>query len=286
VVGPTAVVVVSDSHLSGRAAEAERNWSAVVDHVRRTSPGLVVHVGDLSLDGAHEAGDLDYARAQLERLAPTPWVAVPGNHDIGDNPIPGGDPTDVVTKEKLGRWTEWVGPHWWATDVGPWQLVGVNAQLFGSGLAAEDEQWTWLEGVVDASTQERPLALVSHKPLQASHDELKTAPPVRFVPSPARDRLRRLLEGVPANPLVVSGHVHQFRSLQIDDTSHVWAPTTWAVLPESWQRTVGEKRCGLVHLELSDAGAARHQLVEPDGLRQLLVGQDTPLYYTDPDGDR
>jgi 3',5'-cyclic AMP phosphodiesterase CpdA len=270
------VVVVSDSHLSGRAAEAERNWSAVVDHVRRASPALVVHVGDLSLDGAHDAGDLDYARAQLDRLSPTPWVAVPGNHDIGDNPIPG---ADVVTEEKLVRWTRWVGPHWWARDVGDWLFVGVNAQLFGSSLRAEDEQWTWLEGVLDAPPiRERPLALVSHKPVHASHEELATAPPVRFVPAPARARLRGLLGDFSVNPLVVSGHVHQFRSLEFDGTSHVWAPTTWAILPDSWQGTIGTKRCGVVHLELSGIDVA-HRLVEPDGLRQLVVGENTPLYY-------
>ncbi len=89
VAAPAQLVVVSDSHLSGRALDAERNWSAVVDHIRRTAPDLVVHVGDLSLDGEHDAADLDYAREQLGRLAPTPWIAVPGNHDIGDNPIPG-----------------------------------------------------------------------------------------------------------------------------------------------------------------------------------------------------
>ncbi len=281
------MVVASDSHLSGRAAEAERNWSAVVDHVQRIGPDLVVHVGDLSLDGEHDADDLVYARAQLERLAPTPWVVVPGNHDIGDNPVRGGDPTDVVTEERLGRWTRWVGPHWWATDVGRWRLVGVNAQLFGSGLPAEDVQWAWLEGVLDASTPEHLLALVSHKPVLASDEEMATAPAVRFVPAPGRDRLRRLLEDVPVMPLVVSGHVHQFRVLRIGDTSHVWAPTTWAVLPESWQRTIGEKRCGLVHLELSDTATVAHRLVEPDGLRQLVVGQDTPSYYAAPapDGD-
>ncbi len=276
--GPTVVVVVSDSHLSGRAPEAERNWSAVVDHVRRSRPELVVHVGDLSMDGAHDDSDLVYARAQLERLAPTPWVAVPGNHDIGDQPIPGTDPTDVVTEENMERWTRSVGPHWWVTDVGDWRFVGVNAQVFGSGLPAEDEQWAWLEDLVDATaTRARPLALVSHKPLQASHDELATAPLSRFVPAPARDRLRGLLDDVPVNPLVVSGHVHQFRSLEFDGRSHVWAPTTWAILPDSWQRTIGTKRCGVVHFELSDT--VTHRLVEPDGLRQLVIGEDTPLYY-------
>jgi 3',5'-cyclic AMP phosphodiesterase CpdA len=278
----TQVVVVSDSHLSEKALEAERNWSAVVDYVDHLRPGLVVHVGDLSLDGQHDAKDLEYARAQLDRLSTTPWMAVPGNHDIGDNPIPGTDPDpkEIVNEENLARWTEVVGPHWWEHDLGGWQLVGVNAQLFGSGLSAEDEQWEWLEGVVATSkNRRRPVALVSHKPLQASDSELATAPAIRFVPQPARDRLRGLFDDIPANPLVLSGHVHQFRSLPHDGTFHVWAPTTWAILPDTWQASIGTKRCGVVHLALSDNGTSRHELVEPDGIRQLVIGEDTPDYY-------
>jgi hypothetical protein len=34
------------------------------------------------------AADLRHGRAQLDRLS-APWRAVPGNHDIGDNPWPG-----------------------------------------------------------------------------------------------------------------------------------------------------------------------------------------------------
>ena len=77
VTAPAQLVVVSDSHLSGRASEAERNWSAVVDHVHRTRPDLVVHVGDLSLDGENDAEDLDYAVEQLGRLSPAPGSPSP-----------------------------------------------------------------------------------------------------------------------------------------------------------------------------------------------------------------
>jgi len=277
---PAQLVVVSDSHLSGRAPEAERNWSAVVDHVHRTRPDLVVHVGDLSLDGENDAEDLDYAREQLGRLRPAPWVAVPGNHDIGDNPIPGGDPADAVTGENLANWTRAVGPLWWTRDVEGWELVGVNAQLFGSGLPAEEEQWGWLEeALAAAATRPRPLLFVSHKPIDATDTELADAPGVRFVPSPARDRLRALLADVPRHPLVLSGHVHQYRTLELDGTAHVWAPTTWAALPDSWQTTIGTKRCGVLQLGLPGTGVPDHRFVAPEGLRQLVVGEDTPLYY-------
>jgi len=84
-VGVTHVIVVSDSHLSARVPESERNWSAVLRHIEAAGPDLVVHVGDLSLDGTHDPEDLVYARAQLDRLSAR-WMAVPGNHDIGDIP--------------------------------------------------------------------------------------------------------------------------------------------------------------------------------------------------------
>lgn len=45
--------MVSDTHLSAVAPEAEANWDAVVRHIALTAPDLVVHVGDLSLDGTH-----------------------------------------------------------------------------------------------------------------------------------------------------------------------------------------------------------------------------------------
>ncbi len=51
---PQRVVFVSDSHLSSRAAESDLNWSAVVRYIWSARPDLVVHVGDLSLDGAHD----------------------------------------------------------------------------------------------------------------------------------------------------------------------------------------------------------------------------------------
>jgi hypothetical protein len=46
----------------------------------------VVHVGDLTLDGAHQPDQLPRARARLERL-PVAWRSVPGNHDIGHNGV-------------------------------------------------------------------------------------------------------------------------------------------------------------------------------------------------------
>jgi 3',5'-cyclic AMP phosphodiesterase CpdA len=271
------LVLVSDSHLSRRSPEAQRNWDAVVRDIEAAQPDLVVHVGDLSLDGAHDSVDLRDARHFLARI-PAPWLAVPGNHDIGDNPSTESDPADHVTIERLARWLELVGPDHWSLELGGWQLVGIDAQLFGSGLSTEAEQWEWIGAELEGVPSDRPHILVTHKPLAAEPAELAAAPPYRFIPSPARERVSDLLPRA-STRLVVSGHVHQYRCLVLDELIHLWAPTTWAVLPDSSQTVLGTKRCGVIHLELNDEGRIDHALVEPDGMAQLTLNENVASPY-------
>jgi 3',5'-cyclic AMP phosphodiesterase CpdA len=269
------VVVVSDTHLSPRAPEAASNWEAVVDYVGRAQPELVLHAGDLTLDGASTTAELGQARARLDSL-PAPWLAVPGNHDIGDNP--GVSPAEAISEERLGRWLADVGPDHWQADIGPWTLLGINAQLFGSGLDAEAAQWEWLSAQLSDRERSRPTVLVCHKPIYAGPAELAGAPSYRFVPNAARRRLMDLFADGSV-PLVVSGHVHQFRRLADGHRSHIWAPTTWALLPEHAQRTVGLKQCGVLSLSLGHGGEADVELISPPGMRDLTLLVDIPDPY-------
>ena len=257
--------MLADSHVSARAPEANSNWASAV--ANSGNVGLVVHVGDLTLDGSHHKSDLEHARALLDAL-PVPWVAVPGNHDIGDNP--GSSDGPLVDLDRLHRWRNCVGADHWAIEAGDWTVVGVNAQLFASDLDAEVEQWAWLEQRFSLQPSDRPVLLVTHKPIAAPDEELSAAPPYRFVPPPARARIDALLGSVWC-PLVLSGHVHQFRTSDIGGRLHVWAPTTWAVLPEYVQPTVGLKRCGALSIELDRHGIARVELVDFDVAQLTLI---------------
>jgi hypothetical protein len=270
------LVIVSDTHLSVRAPEAERNWSAITTHIARARPDLVIHLGDLTLDGMREADDLRFGRTQLDRLA-VPWRAVPGNHDIGDNLSPLTPADAGVNPVRRQRWIDIIGADWWALDVSGWDLIGINAQLFGSGSPAEKDQWTWLGNQLGGTKSTQPTVLITHKPIEADQDEVAAAPGYRFLPWPARRRLSDLLNGRRPR-LVLSGHVHQFRSLQIGDTTHAWAPTTWAVLPDAAQAPLGIKRCGILSVDLDRRDAAV-QLVEPDGVQQLTLGDHLPDPY-------
>ena len=167
-------------------------------YIRAAAPDVVIHLGDLTLDGTHDPGDLRYGRRQLDRL-PVPWHAVPGNHDVGDNPRPGAPEAAAVDATRQQRWNEIIGADHWSLALGGWLLLAINAQQY-----------------------------------------------------------RRLREG---------------------GTDHLWAPTTWAVLPDDVQPVLGAKRCGIVALESGGDGPPEPELVEPDGIAQLTVGSDLPDPY-------
>lgn len=272
------MVVVSDTHLSSRAPEAAANWEAVVAYVGTSEPDLVVHLGDLTLDGARHPDEIDEARQLLDRL-PSPWKAIPGNHDIGDNPREGEHPGEAITAARRDHWVHTLGADWWSLEVGAWTLVALDAQLLGSGLDAEANQRQWLAATLAAAVEAgRSVALLIHKPLTAPAGELAAAPPYRFVPAPFVDDLNSLLS--PGRvPLVVSGHVHQYRELEAGGRRHAWAPTTWAVLPDAVQPVFGAKRAGVLTLELNDDGSFTVAPVEPPGLRQITVGVDVANPY-------
>jgi 3',5'-cyclic-AMP phosphodiesterase len=271
------VIFVSDTHLSPDAPEAQANWAAVVGYIAAVKPDLVVHLGDLSLDGARNPADLEHARRQLAML-PVPWRAVPGNHDVGDNPLPGMPDSLGVNDARRERWLDVVGPDWWSARVSGWLLLGVNAQLVGSGLAAEASQWSWLGEQIAQAGDGLRIALLSHKPLAAAEAELAAAPGYRFWPPAARDRLAGLFgDGPPA--LVVSGHVHQSRQLSLGGVDHVWVPTTWAVLPDHAQPVLGSKRAGVMSLTFEPGLPPRPEFAEPDGIRQLTLTADIPDPY-------
>lgn len=269
----TRVLVVSDTHLSSRTPEAVDNWSAVVRYAAGRKPALVVHTGDITADGADRDDDLELARDELGRLG-APTRVVPGNHDIGETPGLR-SPEVVVSPARLARYRGAIGLDRWRVDVPGWRLLGVNGLLLGSGMADEGDQWRWLDDEVaglDELAQPTLLALFLHKPLRPTPVVPDDATPTRYVPPAARDRLLDLLGGVPGS-LVVSGHCHQFSSEVHDGLTSVWAPSTWAVIPDRVQPCLGAKVCGVVELRLAADGDLRIQLIQPAGMRQHTLGE-------------
>jgi 3',5'-cyclic AMP phosphodiesterase CpdA len=202
----------------------------------------VIVNGDLAINGPDSDAEIAFAATALGNLRAR-VMALPGNHDVGDEP-PGQDPDQIINADRLARWDGSFATDRWVLDAGDWRLVGVNAQLFGSGLAREQSQDQWLDEQLSAAG--RPTALFLHKPvfLEGPIDDVLS--PSCMVPS-ARARLLDRLDRSDVR-LIVSGHLHQHRDRTFGGQRHLWVP---AVAFAAAQARGGDGRCGVTVLDFS-----------------------------------
>lgn len=217
---PVRLVQISDTHLSHLGGVATRNLERVISFVNEVlAPDLVVHTGDIIC----LTPDLDEdRRAALAALGgfEAPVRFLPGNHDVGE---PGDAPWMGI--EVTSRWVAdhraRFGPDRFAEALGGWTLLGINAELLGSGLEEEQAQWAWLAAVLDED-HDRPTALFSHKPLWAPRAGEGAA---RSDLDAARERLLSL-PGARMLRAIGSGHLHRYRRRTRPGLLEVWAPST------------------------------------------------------------
>ncbi|WP_374381171.1 metallophosphoesterase [Dongia sp.] len=253
------LIQVSDLHLSALRAYNYRGWAACRKHINRVHPDLVVATGDLVLCDPDHVADHDFVAAELARLD-VPWAALPGNHDIGDTgPKPYMD--QWVSQERRQRYLDRLGPDWWARDLGHWRIIGLNAQLPGSGLAAEVQQFAWLDAEL-AATAGRPIALFLHKPLFVTAPD-EPGDPVWCLLEPARRALMDRFAGADLR-LVGCGHAHHYRTLVAGNITMVWAPSTGLVIDDEVAPFDGRHEPGLVHY-VFDGDRVEFGLVQPAG---------------------
>ena len=265
------IAVVSDSHLAPVAEELLPNWEAAKQFISRSAVDLTIHLGDVTLDGANRSADLRYARSVIGEW-PTRIRFLPGNHDIGDNPWgPGQASPHPLNLERLRDYRGLFGPDYWALEADPWLVLGLDAQLFGSAVEQETEQWEWL-GDFAARAGKRPVVVMLHKPLfqESPKDE---APHVRYMPFEPRQRLLKLMASLDVR-VVLSGHTHQYRRRRVAGIEHVWVPSTAFVFPDEMQERLGVKLVGLGILELRSE-AHGFDLVCAAGMEQRDV-TDSP----------
>jgi 3',5'-cyclic AMP phosphodiesterase CpdA len=77
------IIQISDTHLSPGKVHFADNWPPLARWIVEQRPDLVIHTGDVTVDGAEVEADLRYA-AELMRGLGVRFRAVPGNHDVGD----------------------------------------------------------------------------------------------------------------------------------------------------------------------------------------------------------
>ena len=237
------IVILSDIHLSPTHGFFWENWCVARDFADAAKADAVIVNGDLAINGPDSDAEIAFAATALGNLR-TPVMALPGNHDVGDEP-PGQDPNQIVNLSRLARWGSTFGTDRWALEMEDWTLIGVNAQLFGSGLAHEHVQDDWLEEQLRAA-KGRQIALFLHKPIFLD-DPNDNVPSHRCIVPWARTRLLQKLQKHHVR-LIISGHLHQHRDRMLDGIRHLWVP---AVAFASSQLFGGDTRCGITLLDLS-----------------------------------
>jgi 3',5'-cyclic AMP phosphodiesterase CpdA len=153
------IIQLSDTHISPAKAHFAANWTPLAEWIAAQKPDLVIHTGDVTVDGADSDIDLRHCAGLLGALG-VPFRAVPGNHDVGDS----NHRHQPVNPERVARWNRYFGTDRWFLDVEEWRLVGLDAMLVGSGLPEEAAQLAWLDGVM-AQAEGRRLAWFLHRPL-------------------------------------------------------------------------------------------------------------------------
>ena len=267
------VVQISDTHISRSHRYFAANNERIAAHVAALKPDLIVHTGDVSMDGAGDTRDLELACRWVAAL-PAETLAVPGNHDVGD--LPAIKATQPVDDRRLAAWRDTFGSDRWSRDIDGWRLIGFDAMLLGTGHVEEQRQFEWLAPLL---ATDKSIAVFMHKPLCVADPGEPACGYWTVAPQP-RQTLLELLDPAPVR-LVATGHLHIHREAKIAGISHLWGPAASFVCGSSQEDLGGERRLGLIEHTFSGNGVTS-RFVRADGLEDLLIEPVQHMIYPTP----
>lgn len=232
------IIQITDTHLSPNKVHFNGNWEPLAAWITQAGADLVIHTGDLTIDGADEEDDIAFSM-DLMRQLPVPLLLLPGNHDIGHFP---GSYQQVDTT-RLERWRRMVGQDYWVADHDNWRLVGLNSLLLGYNDAEEEAQFAWLKDVL-AARDGRRVAIFTHKPLFVDEPHEGDTGYWGIHPVP-RQRLFDLLAAHDV-ALFATGHLHWAWKGTFENTSLVWGPSSAFIIDTLDREMPGERIVGAV----------------------------------------
>src|SRR5215213_5835256 len=114
---PMKIIQITDTHFSPGKPHFNGNWAPLLSWIEKTDADLIVHTGDLTVDGADKDADITFSM-DLMRQVSIPMLIVPGNHDVGH--LKGSD--QPVNAERLSRWRSLAGDDRWLEDAAGWRF--------------------------------------------------------------------------------------------------------------------------------------------------------------------
>lgn len=272
------IVILADPHIGSQNDVFVENWRAAVRTVNAdNSVGLVIVLGDLTLDGANLETDLAFGAAQIKTIT-APVLVLPGNHDVGDIAR---DSTQPANEARLAAWGAHFGAgHWLSDAVDGWRLIGLNSQIIGSGLSAEVQQWSALEIMLKERGQ-RKTVLFTHMPLFLE-DWHEGDRPAWALKTQDRLRLQRLIVDHDVFA-VVSGHMHRTLHLRKkNEPALIWTPaSSFLARDGSMPSQPGKELLGITYLTF-DTDNIAVEFLAIDGLMKSYIEDYNGSIYRSP----
>ncbi|KAA3506518.1 metallophosphoesterase [Agrobacterium vitis] len=272
------IAILADPHIGSQNDIFVENWKAAVKTVNGCDDvGLAIVLGDLTLDGANLEADLAFGAAELKEIT-APVLVLPGNHDVGDI---ASDSVQPANEARLAAWEKHFGAWAWHSDAAEgWRLIGLNSQIIGSGLLAEEQQWAALERMLTERGNRKPV-LFLHMPLFLE-DWNEADRPAWALKTQDRLRLQRLIaeHGVFA---VISGHMHRTLHLrQKDEPVLIWTPaSSFLARDESMPSQPGKELLGVTLLDFGKDDISV-EFMAIDGLMKSYIEDYKGSIYRSP----
>lgn len=255
------IVQITDTHFSCEKPHFNSNWAPLMEWIDRTAPDLIVHTGDLTIDGADKAEDIVFCKNLMGQV-PVPMLIVPGNHDVGH--MPGSE--QPVNSERLKRWRDLAGDDRWFHDAGDWRLIGLNAMILGHENDEEEAQFEWLRERLE-DRKGRRVALFAHKPLFVDDpNEGETG----YWGMRPKERAR-MLDLIAAHDvaLFASGHLHWAWQGRYQNLSLTWGPSAAYVIDKLEREMPGERLVGAVVHTFGDD--VQSEIVAVPGMTAFVI---------------
>ena len=228
------IAVISDTHLNSVEDDvntvfavnrhANSRLRTVIEDLNQREIERVFHLGDV-VHPVPSAGEL-YEQAATRffeqvDLLNHPIHVIPGNHDVGDKPLPWG-PAGTIRQAFADAYSKCFGEHYFAFRQQGVVFIGINAQLFGSGLALETEQMQWLESQLGEYAKDR-IFMFSHYPPYLLH--INEAEHYDNLSLRSRRIFLKLLDDFGVEALF-AGHVHHFWYNRFNQCNIYMLPST------------------------------------------------------------
>ena len=230
------IIQITDTHFSPEKQHFNGNWAPLLNWIEDARADLIIHTGDLTVDGADKAEDITFCM-DLMRQVSVPMLIVPGNHDVG-HMLGGAQP---VNAERLQRWRDLAGPDRWFHDAGEWRFVGLNSLILGHEDDEEQAQFEWLRETLE-DRKGRRIALFAHKPLFVDDpDEGETG----YWGARPKERAK-LFDLINAHDvaLYASGHLHWAWQGRHENMALTWGPSAAFVIDKLEREMPGERLIG------------------------------------------